>query len=105
MSAAAGDTITFTWSYTHDVVTIDDESDYDACTDSAMTSPGSGYDSSPYTYTLGSSLSVGDKVYFTCSVGSHCNNNQKLTVTVRPDSHHHDHDYQRHRHQHTTSNG
>ena len=82
LSAAAGDTVTFTWSSTHDVVLIDDEDDYDDCTASAMTSPGSGYDSSPYSYSLSSSLSAGDKVYFTCSVGSHCDYNQKLTVTV-----------------------
>ncbi|XVE71471.1 hypothetical protein DITRI_Ditri10aG0153200 [Diplodiscus trichospermus] len=69
------DTIVFNWNGTHDVAEVS-EADYENCT---KTNPiGSIQQSSPANFTLDSNRSR----YFICTVSSHCELGQKVTINI-----------------------
>ena len=79
MTAHAGDTIHFTWAAgTHDVWLLKDQTAFATCdfTDAVQIDT-----ASPTPYTV---LEPGTTYYFSCNIPNHCNNGQKLAVTVAP---------------------
>jgi len=74
--ASVGDTITLTYSSSHDVYEFANEAAFDACDFSSATLLGGSRDS-PFVYTVTS----GD-AYLGCSVGSHCSRSgQKIKIS------------------------
>ncbi|XP_057768887.1 umecyanin-like [Salvia miltiorrhiza] len=71
-----GDTITFSWTGTHNVAQVTKDG-YDNC--SATSNLGPVQTVSPYNFILNST----EPYYFICTVGDHCSNGQKVTVQVR----------------------
>ena len=77
MTAAVGDTVTFTWQYTHSVLRVYSQANYDNC------DPTGGdllADSSLnfYQHTLGAA----GVYWFICAVDQHCLFGQKIAITV-----------------------
>merc|ERR1719491_1818652 len=89
-SPAVGDTITFWYGTTHDVMKMSDNTcGADGNTELATNSVGGGkFDLvNKYTYTVTSADQTAGTIYFSCSYPSgtygHCGAGQKLTVTVK----------------------
>ena len=75
LSAAAGETVTFTWTDTHDVWLMPDQAAYDSCT---FTSAKEIHSTSVKT---GDVSGLGETKYYACHVGSHCESGQKIAIT------------------------
>ena len=77
-----GDKLKFQWGGFHDVYKLGSESKYNSCNfvGAVQLKPASSGGSYEYTFTA--SDATKDFIYFACSVGSHCNNGQKLKVKV-----------------------
>jgi plastocyanin len=73
-SAQVGDTITFTWASGHNV----NIHPTGTCTETGAMSVGT---TSPATYTF-AEADVGQDLFFACDVGSHCEFEQHVTVSV-----------------------
>ncbi|KAG6414240.1 hypothetical protein SASPL_126958 [Salvia splendens] len=73
-----GDTITFSWSGTHNVAQVTKEG-YDNCNATGNLLIGQVQTVSPYNFLINST----DPYYFICTVPEHCTNGQKVTVQVR----------------------
>ena len=76
LTVAEGDTITFTWSSTHNVYKLAGSTEYGSCSFTGATQQGTGT-AGPVSVTVGST-----DEYFACQVNSHCIGGQKLHVTV-----------------------
>merc|ERR1711865_1099409 len=74
-SAATVDTLSFTWTGSHNVYSMPSEAAFDGCDFSGATNLGA---SSPVTQALSGS----GPWYFACRVGSHCSSGQKLAATA-----------------------
>merc|ERR1712216_885882 len=75
LTVQSGDEIVFTWTGTHNVYKMKDKAAYDACSFDGSTLLGEQSGTK-------TKISGGTKHYFSCSVGRHCQNGQKLKVTV-----------------------
>ena len=75
LPAAAGETVTFTWTDTHDVWLMPDQAAYDSCT---FTSAKEIHSTSVKT---GDVSGLGETKYYACHVGSHCESGQKIAIT------------------------
>merc|ERR1712187_959412 len=84
VSVELDDEVQFTWSNTHDVWKMADEAAYDACNFAGATLVGDGTSPDSITFST-ANYNLGDVIYFSCSIGAHCNDNQKLTVTIVSD--------------------
>ena len=73
ITAAKGDTVTFTWTGNHNVYQVADAAKIGQCDFAAGTDLGA---VSPVTFTMGDKA-----VYFGCQIPGHCGAGQKLTVT------------------------
>ncbi|XP_075675333.1 stellacyanin-like [Castanea sativa] len=72
-----GDVIVFNWTGTHDVAEVTKEN-YDSCTDTAI---GSIQNTSPVNFNLTSNATR----YFICTISSHCEIGQKVTIGIGSD--------------------
>merc|ERR1711990_106044 len=75
ISATSGDTVSFSYSSSHDVYEFNDKAAYDACDFSSATLIGGTRDS-PVDF------AVTGTAYLGCSKGSHCRNGQKIAINV-----------------------
>ena len=75
LTVQSGDEIEFTWTGMHNVYKMKDKAAYDACSFDGSTLLGEKSGTK-------TTISGGTKHYFSCSVGLHCQNGQKLEVTV-----------------------
>ena len=75
LDAAAGETVTFSWTDTHDVWLMPDQAAYDSCT---FTSAKEIHSTSVKT---GDVSGLGETKYYACHVGSHCESGQKIAIT------------------------
>ena len=102
LSAAAGETVTFTWTDTHDVWLMPDQAAYDSCTFTSATEIHS------TSVKTGDVSGLGETKYYACHVGSHCESGQKIAITwagtatpaptdACPEPHDHDHSGHSHR--------
>ena len=80
--------ITFAWTGNHNVRMVLTEEEFDACDlDDEIVVSDKLNDRSPYTILSASSLAYyyggyDTPIYFVCSVGTHCKNDQKIAITV-----------------------
>jgi len=79
IEASPGAKIEFEWSGSHDVFLMASTGAAESCDFSGATNLGS---TSPISYTIPSTTSTPSTIVFSCSVGGHCANGQKLTVNV-----------------------
>ena len=103
-TAAAGETVTFTWTDTHDVWLMADETHYNNCDwDGAKE-----IHSTSAAGKTGDVSGLGETKYYACHVGSHCESGQKIAITwagtatpapadACPEPHDHDHSGHSHR--------
>ena len=89
ITVAAGEDVVFTWENYHDVYESNSKANYDACAKSSsdgssLHSGTSGTSSSPATYTLSTTSYAAGTYYFICTVGTHCENDQKIAITITP---------------------
>jgi plastocyanin len=76
-TAAAGETVTFTWTDTHDVWLMADETHYNNCDwDGAKE-----IHSTSAAGKTGDVSGLGETKYYACHVGSHCESGQKIAIT------------------------
>ena len=75
LPAAAGETVTFTWTDTHDVWLMPDQAAYDSCTFTSATEIHS------TSVKTGDVAGLGETKYYACHVGSHCESGQKIAIT------------------------
>ena len=75
LSAAAGETVTFSWTDTHDVWLMADETHYTNCDWDGATEIHS------TSVKTGDVAGLGETKYYACHVGSHCESGQKIAIT------------------------
>jgi len=104
LTVSGDERITFAWTGNHNVRLLNTKEEYDACDLDDALEVGD-EDVSPYTIEKASYLAEGvgsesgwgydTPIYFVCSVGNHCRNNQKITITVTraEDGDHDGHDH------------
>lgn len=73
-----GNTVTLNWTETHDVTMCLTEAEFTSCTCTGDVTPTT---VSTFSYTAATE-DAGKTLYMICSVGKHCENNQKLKVMV-----------------------
>ncbi|XP_061964115.1 umecyanin-like [Populus nigra] len=69
-----GDSLEFNWTATHNVFEVTTKTEYDACDKTN----GIRKDTSPATF----DLTENGTYYYICTIGSHCNLGQKVTIVV-----------------------
>ena len=75
LSAGAGETVTFSWTDTHDVWLMADETHYTNCDWDGATEIHS------TSVKTGDVAGLGETKYYACHVGSHCESGQKIAIT------------------------
>lgn len=70
----AGDSLEFNWTATHNVLEVTTKTEYDSC----VKTNGTPNDTSPVTF----NLTKNGTYYYICTIGSHCNLGQKVTIVV-----------------------
>ena len=75
LSAGAGETVTFSWTDTHDVWLMADEAAYNSCSFTGATEIHS------TSVKIGDVSGLGETKYYACNVGSHCESGQKIAIT------------------------
>ena len=75
LSAGAGETVTFSWTDTHDVWLMADEAAYNSCSFTGATEIHS------ISVRTGDVSGLGETKFFSCSVVSHCKDGQKIAIT------------------------
>ena len=102
LSATEGETVTFTWTDSHDVWLMADETHYTNCDWDGATEIHS------TSVKTGDVSGLGETKYYACHVGSHCESGQKIAITwagtatpaptdACPEPHDHDHSGHSHR--------
>jgi len=74
-TAAAGEAVTFTWTDTHDVWAMADQTHYDSCDFNGAVEVHS------TSVKTGDVSGLGETKYYACHVGSHCESGQKVAIT------------------------
>lgn len=64
----------FNWTATHNVLEVTTKTEYDSC----VKTNGTPNDTSPVTF----NLTKNGTYYYICTIGSHCNSGQKVTIVV-----------------------
>ena len=75
LSATEGETVTFTWTDSHDVWLMADETHYNNCDWDGATEIHS------TSVKTGDVSGLGETKYYACHVGSHCESGQKIAIT------------------------
>jgi plastocyanin len=78
LTLAAGQTATFTWEDNHDVWEFKDEASYNACNFAGAVEKAS---TSVKTVDISPGTTTAQTRYYGCSVGSHCDDGQKIAIS------------------------